>query len=156
MLRISKLTDYGVVVMAYLARHAQQEQACNAKEIAQGTNIKLPTVSKLLKLLARNGLLIAQRGVNGGYSLAAAAQEISLARIISVLEGNIALTECGHRHGLCVMEPQCMIRHNWQTISAAIGETLQEISLAQMIAPITSHHVKHNLKNQLKIGVEIL
>lgn len=154
MLRISKLTDYGVVLMSFLARHAQA--ACNAKEIAQATKINLPTVSKLLKLLARNGLLAAQRGVNGGYSLAVSAEQISLAQIIYTLEGNIALTECGHTQGLCVMEPQCMIRHNWQTISSAIGETLQGISLAQMIVPIASQHVKHNLKKQLKIGVEVL
>lgn len=138
MLRISKLTDYGTVVMAYLANHPNKDHA--AKKIAEDTHIALPTVSKLLKLFTRNGLLVAQRGVKGGYSLALPAQKISLAEIISALEGDIALTECGRTKSLCAMEAQCSIRSNWRMISEAIRDTLNKISLAQMISP----HVKIN------------
>jgi len=143
MLRISKLTDYGTVVMAYLASHPETGHA--ATEIAEQTNIALPTVSKLLKLLARNKFLVAQRGAKGGYSLALPAKDISLAQIVHALEGDIALTTCGHQHGICAMETRCAIRNNWRLISDVIYETLSGISLLQMISPIKTQQVKTKL-----------
>lgn len=131
MLRISRLTDYGTVVMAYLANNA--DIAHNAKEIAQQTHVALPTVSKLLKLLAKAGLLVAQRGAKGGYSLALPAKDISLAQIIGAMEGNIALTDCSHHQNGCAMESLCAIRSNWRMINEALHEALSAISLGEMI-----------------------
>lgn len=144
MLRISKLTDYGTVVMAYLARHSDEGHA--ATEIAEKTHISLPTVSKLLKLLAKSGLLVGQRGVNGGYSLAMPAEQISLAQIVFALEGDIALTACSHGNGLCSVETQCAIRSNWRTISEVIRDTLKDISLDKMTSPINPQILKNKLK----------
>lgn len=134
MLRISRLTDYSTIVMAYLAAHS--DRAHKAKDIAQHTHVALPTVSKLLKLLTRAGLLVAQRGAKGGYILAIPAEKITLAQVIHAIEGNIALTECGHHHSTCMMESLCAIRGNWRIINGAIQETLQKISLAEMTKPI--------------------
>lgn len=131
MLRISKMADYGTVVMAYLA--SNPEQAFNAKEIAANTRIALPTVSKILKLLARTGLLLSLRGAQGGYRLAQAASTITLVQIIDALDGNIALTECSHDSGLCSLESVCAMRSNWQVISQTIRKALQGLSLAEMV-----------------------
>lgn len=147
MLRISRLTDYGTVVMAYLANHMGSH---TAKDIAQATHIALPTVSKLLKLLARAELLAAQRGAKGGYGLALAAKDISLAKIIQALEGQqIALTECGHHKGGCSMEMQCAIKSNWRMVSEALRQTLSAISLAEMTKPIALTRLKQNLQDHL-------
>ncbi len=143
MLRISKLTDYGTVVMAYLASHAEQGHA--AKEISEQTHIALPTVSKLLKLLARHNLLVAQRGAKGGYSLAVSPEAISLAQIIHALEGDIALTACSHSKGQCAMETQCAVRSSWRTISEVLRETLNDISLMQIINPLSPSQIKNKL-----------
>lgn len=139
MLRISKLTDYGIVVMAYLASH--QELTHNAKQIAQNIHIALPTVSKLLKLLTRQGLLNAQRGVKGGYSLAYPANTISIAKIISALEGDLALTECSHKKSHCAVESRCAIRSHWQIISNAIETTLNKITLSEMTRPLSKKNI---------------
>lgn len=136
-----------MLVMAYLANHATQ--AHNAKDIAQHTHIALPTVSKLLKLLARYGLLIAQRGAKGGYILAMSAQNISIAQIINAVEGNLALTECSQSKGLCVVETHCSLRHNWRTLSHVIYSTLDNISLAEMNKPLKSTHIKNHITLQL-------
>lgn len=143
MLRITKLTDYGTVVMAYLASHPEGDHA--AKEIAEQTGISLPTVSKLLKLLAGKGLLNAQRGVKGGYRLAKPTHEISLAQIVHALEGDIALTACSHGNGKCAVESQCALRSNWRTISDVIQETLSAISLLQMVHPIAPKQIQNKL-----------
>lgn len=143
MLRITKLTDYGTVVMAYIASH---QGGHAAKDVAFHTKISLPTVSKLLKLLSKSGLLLAQRGAKGGYSLAKSAEQITLADIIQALENEkIALTECGHGKGICAVESQCALRTNWQIISIAIRDTLAKINLAQMTSKINKESIQQFL-----------
>jgi FeS assembly SUF system regulator len=150
MLKISKLTDYGTVVMAYLANNNGPMNVHAAKDIAQQTHVALPTVSKLLKLLARAGLLAAHRGVKGGYSLAYRPEAISLAQIIQAMEGDISLTECGHHSGLCAMETLCAIRNNWRTISGVIHDALKSISLADMTKPIINNKtIRQSIVKQL-------
>ena len=70
MLRISKLTDYGTVILACLA--SQADRQWTAAEVAERTRVGLPTVSKLLKKLQRSGLVTSTRGSHGGYKLACA------------------------------------------------------------------------------------
>lgn len=133
MLRLSKLTDYAIVIMAYLAHHPGF--ALNAKNIAEQTGISLPTTCKLLKRLSQEQLLIAQRGIKGGYQLALASRDISLGKIIQVLEGPIALTECSHHQLQCSVEKQCILRDNWRTLNTFIQDILMHISLADLIQP---------------------
>lgn len=134
MLRISKLADYATLVMVHLARTDAQLQ--NAKEVAVMNNLAVPTVSKLLKLLATSQLLVSQLGAKGGYNLARSANEISLAQIIQAVEGgHSGLTECSHQAGECALEDVCAIRDNWQVISHAIMGALDNVSLAQLAKP---------------------
>jgi len=147
MLRISKLTDYGTLVMAFLASDALATHT--AKDIAQHTHLALPTVSKLLKLLAKGGLLQAHRGVKGGYSLAKPANKITLAQVISVLEGDFGLTECSHHSNLCSMEMHCAIRSNWRTISDVVRDALKGVSLADMARPLANKQVQAGIKTTI-------
>ena len=140
MLKISKLTDYSTVVMSYLAR--APEQVHNARDITVHTQIAQPTVSKILKMLASSGLLISQRGVNGGYSLARSAEKITVAEIITAMEGKPGLTECSHSDTHCVLEPSCAIRGNWRTISDLIYSALENITLQEMVKPLQTHSIR--------------
>lgn len=131
MIRISKLADYGTVVMAYLARHA--DNSYTAKDIAQATHIAPPTVSKLLKTLTRAQLLSSQRGAKGGYSLTRAATTISLADIINALDGGVALTECSQGKGLCAVEHNCSIRKSWRDMTSVVRDILAKMPLQEML-----------------------
>ncbi len=133
MLRISKLADYGTVVMAVIAR--EPTQGFSAKTIANKTHVSLPTVSKLLKHLTHYGLLTSQRGTKGGYRLAKPAQTISLTDILTAIDGDLSLTECSHGSGKCRVEEFCVIRHNWQVISQTIKNSLSNIYLSQIAYP---------------------
>lgn len=133
MLRLSKLTDYAVVIMVYLSQHPGL--AINAKSVAEHTGISLPTTSKLLKRLSHEGLLRANRGIKGGYQLAYPATTISLGKLIQTLEGQIALTECSHTRLHCSLEKHCTLRDNWRRISALIQTMLMCISLADLSQP---------------------
>ena len=135
MLRVAKLTDYGIVLMTYLARHPAQP-SFNAQDLATQTGLPLPTVGKLLKLLGKAGLLQSQRGVKGGYSLARQPELISVAEVIQALEGPFALTECSdHAAGgaaLCAYEWACPTRSHWLIINQAIHDALSPVTLTEM------------------------
>jgi FeS assembly SUF system regulator len=132
MLRISKLTDYGTVVMLYFAR---VDCLANAKAIAQDTRISLPTVSKILKLLLRAGLLCSVRGVNGGYHLARPASTISIAEILLALEDKPGFTECAQHEGHCSFESFCSMKTHWKVINHAVESVLRSIFLADLVSP---------------------
>jgi len=130
-IRLSKLADYGIVIMTTMARHP--EHCHNAPEIAARSHIPLPMASKILKALARAGLLASHRGAKGGYGLARPAERISVAEIIAALDGPIALTACiEDGPGECEIEALCPARANWQRINDAIRHALQSITLAEM------------------------
>ena len=127
MLRISKLTDYGTVMLAHLARNP--DAVCSAAR----TGISLRTASKLLKSLARNGLVRSTRGANGGYTLARAASAISAAEIIDALEGPVSITECSASDSHCDIEEACGVGNAWQRINVAIRDALHEVSLVDLL-----------------------
>lgn len=130
MLRISKLTDYGTIILACLA--GQPERLWTAAEVADRTRIGLPTVSKLLKKLQRSGLVTSTRGSHGGYQLARPAAGITAAQILDALEGPFAITECSGEHSTCGFESSCRVGHAWQRVNAAIRRALTDISLAEL------------------------
>src|SRR5262249_34284979 len=95
MLRISRLTDYAVALASTLAQ-APEGSACSVRDLANATGIPHPTVSKILKQLTKHGLLISHRGVAGGYRLVRPAAQVSVADVVTAIEGKIALTDCSH------------------------------------------------------------
>ena len=139
MLRISKIADYGTKVL--LAMVAQPSQIYSSAELAESTHVSPPTVSKLLKLLAKGGILTSQRGSQGGYQLARPADSINLAEVVSILDGEIAMTECDKQMGCCEMEADCNVKDNWLVISSVIHDVLQNISLQQMMQPIVPNEL---------------
>ena len=138
MLRISKLADYGTVVMAYLAE--DPKRLCNARDIALHTHLSMPTVSKLLKRLTAAGLLSSVRGVKGGYCLQRDAQDISVADIIYALDEARGLTECSFLPNECVLRGVCHLQGNWRLISQAIASALGSVSLEAMAKPTLESH----------------
>lgn len=141
MLRISRLTDYGTLVLAHLSSH--QGTPTSASDVAAATGIALPTVSKLLKLLARASLVNSTRGAQGGYRLARHAAEISAADIIDALEGPVHITECSAEDNSCDLEAVCNVGGAWQRINVAIRHALGEINLNDLQksnAPVPRFH----------------
>src|SRR5688572_18882356 len=131
MIRLNKLTDYGIVLMTYVARHPEG-RIHNVPDLAKEASLPLPTVSKILKILAKGGLLSSHRGVKGGYELSRPAQEISLSEIVAALDGPIAITECStHGKRRCELELLCPARSNLQLINGAVLQALEGITLAQ-------------------------
>ena len=136
MIRLGKLTDYGLVLMTHLAQN-RDRSLHTARTLAVESRLPLPTVSRLLKELLQSGLLVSYRGIKGGYSLARKPREISVAEIIAALEGAIALTECSTDiSGLCDLEPCCPIKNNQRIISQAVRGALENLMLSDLSQPL--------------------
>jgi FeS assembly SUF system regulator len=138
MLRLSKFADYGTQVMAYMAKDGAVH---SASEAATGLGMAVSTVSKILKMLARENLVVSMMGAKGGYMLARNPKDISMVEIINAMDGPISITECSGVSA-CTRESLCTTRVNWQGINRVIQEALEKVSLDEMIKP--KHHVHGN------------
>lgn len=138
MFRISRTTDYGIVLLAHLARLgdcAESDAALSARELAADVGLPAPMVSKILKLLARGGLLESHRGAKGGYRLTRRPENLSVAEMVSALEGPVALTDCSIDSRGCEHAGHCAVRDPWSVINHAVTHTLSEMTLADLIDP---------------------
>ena len=137
MFRLSKITDYGIVLLAHLA-HRGGDAPLAAREVAAEVDLPLPVVSKVLKALARRGLLESQRGPKGGYSLVRAPSEISVSEMVTALEGPVALTECNLGPHICEHEAGCPVRGPWHVINRVVQRALSQVTLADLSDPCFS------------------
>lgn len=145
-LRISRITDYGTMILVHLA--ARSDRVCSASDVAAGTHVALPTAQKILKLLTRSGLVVSSRGADGGYSLGRPASAITAAEILDVLDGPVAITECSHAESQCELESLCQVGGAWQKINKAIRVALDEITLADLARPardLPVHALTHGI-----------
>ncbi len=133
MIKLSKLTDYATVILSHMAR--EDGRVHGAIEVAAATGIALPTVSKILKQLSKAGVLSSQRGPKGGYALRRSPHRISVASVISALEGPIALTECSASLKSCEQAAGCRIQGNWNLLNQRVALALESVTLADLIAP---------------------
>jgi len=130
MLRLSKLTDYAVVVLVRLSR---EEGVQTSPGIAASTGIPEPTVAKVLKTLAAGGLVASQRGARGGYRLMRPLAAIPVADVIAAVDGPIALTACVEGSAVeCETQCMCPMRGRWDPVNEAIQQALSGITLAEM------------------------
>jgi FeS assembly SUF system regulator len=142
MIRLAKLTDYGLVLMTVMARNGDRPMH-TARDLAVESHLPLPTVSKVLKLLLQTGLLVSHRGIKGGYSLAKQPGDISVAEIVSAIEGPIALTECSTDiTGLCDLERSCPIKSNQRVISQVVRGALAKVMLSDLVHPLQLTAIK--------------
>ena len=133
MIILSKLADYGVIVPTHLASVAPTQ--VNAMHLAADTRLPQTTVAKVLKLLAKAGIVSAVRGAAGGYRLARQAGAISVAEIVAAIDGDFAMTQCTSKIGPCDRLHYCPTRPHWHRINQAVGDALGGITLGEMILP---------------------
>jgi FeS assembly SUF system regulator len=141
MFRLNKLTDYGIVLMAHVAR-SPEHTPHTARSLAKETRVPLPTVGKLLRQLHDAKLLVSHRGMKGGYNLARDAGTISVSDIVLALEGPIGFTECSVVPGLCGMERRCAIKSNSQIIGDALRDALDRVMLSDLNHAMPHHESK--------------
>ncbi len=135
MLRLGKLTDYATVILSFMAKSQAHMHA--ALEVSMATGIALPTVSKILKSLVKAHLLSSVRGAKGGYFLVQTPEMITVASVITALEGPISLTECSSTNHSCDQVSACQIGNNWRVVNQTVQRALESVTLADMMLPVS-------------------
>lgn len=142
MFRMTKLADYGIVLLTYMAGDPDGGPH-NAKDLAARSHMPVPVVTKILKILAREGLLVSQRGTKGGYSLARPAAEITMADAIRAVEGPIGLATCiVGPPGDCEHESSCPVRGHVARINHTLRQALGGITLAELSRPVPAPKIE--------------
>ena len=132
MIKLSRMSDYAVVVLEALSR--PDITSLSASQISADVNLPEPTVSKVLKLMAGGGIVTSQRGANGGYTLARTAREITVFDIVSCIEGRLGLTACvDGGDEPCALEAHCAMSGRWDIVNEAVRVAFQGLTLADMI-----------------------
>ena len=135
MFKISRLTDYSVVILRHLAEKRAQKACASARDLASSSGLPLPTVSKILKHMAKHNLIDAKRGAKGGYELLKNPKNISLLHLTEIFDGKPAATSCMLKDSpKCQIDPSCTQRHAWLMVQQKIAHVLDEISLHQLIS----------------------
>ena len=130
MFRMTKLSDYAIMLLTYFAREPQMQRS--ARDLSVQSHLPLPTVRKILKILVRGGLLDTHRGVKGGFVLTRLPEKVTMTDIIAALEGPVAITQCSGKDDRCRLEPSCPVRSNWRKINKVVYDALRGITLSEM------------------------
>jgi len=131
-MRLTHLADYAVVLMTAAARYPAGARL-SATELSADTGVPLPTAQKLMGQLAGSGLLSSVRGASGGFALARAAGEISLADIVEAVEGPFVMTQCadGLNHE-CLLDKHCRVKPHMGIIGERVRGALGAVSLQEL------------------------
>ena len=134
-MRVSTRGDYACRALLSLALHAHEMGPQSVRDIAARTALPQPYLEQILLALKGAGLVRSKRGVGGGYVLARDPSLISLAEIVSAVDGPIVLGDFGepHKDGACDHEGQCVLLSVWATVGEQMRQELQAQSLAEMV-----------------------
>jgi FeS assembly SUF system regulator len=136
-MRLSHLADYAVVLMTAAARYPAGARL-SATELSSETGVPLPTAQKLMGQLAGCGLLTSVRGASGGFALARAAQDISLADVVEAVEGPIAMSACSNGKFDCALDAHCRVKPHMGAVGNAVRGALGAVSLTSLCGPASA------------------
>lgn len=148
MLKITRETDYAMLIMCEIALStASQNESISASQLSVKTNISIPTVSKLLKLLVKSGILSSTRGPNGGYQLIKEARQVNVADIICAIEGPVSINNCATGEYVCDRSQVCTLAPHWVKINETVFTALSSVLLSDLMLPATKTlHVNEQKK----------
>lgn len=135
-MKISAQEEYGLRCLLQLAR-AREGQVLTVKEIAAKERLSIAYAEKLLRLLARAGLVHSLRGIKGGYVLNRPGRQVTLGEVVRAL-GQVPSTNhiCQQFTGnqdTCVHFSNCGIRSIWSGLTNYIQSFLDQVTLEQLL-----------------------
>jgi Rrf2 family iron-sulfur cluster assembly transcriptional regulator len=126
--KISTRGDYAARALLSLALH-ELDRPTSVKEISERTNLPQPYLEQILLAVKGAGLVKSKRGAGGGYVLARPPGEITLAQILSAVDGPISVPIEAHDH----CEGHCMLDEVWNSVSEEMRKALDGYSLAELV-----------------------
>ena len=139
MFSVPTKTQYGIRALVHLARMdaASASDAAAASEasaeIARAEGIPPKYLEGILNQLKTAGLVLSERGKNGGYRLAKPASEMKMIEIVEALEGEVKPVGCLDDSGVCAQGDCCLPRIFWVGLKASIDGYLSSKTLLDVI-----------------------
>jgi Rrf2 family protein len=129
-MQITRETDYAIRCLLHLARRPRHVAPAN--EIAAATQVPRIFLAKILQRLAKAGVVVSQRGVQGGFSLARDPAAITLLDAVEAVQGGVALNRCAATTEHCVHEHTCPAHPVWVRLSARLARDLARHTFQQL------------------------
>ena len=130
MLKLSKKTDYAIVLLTHLG---DVNTPVSAQKVSEHYKLPYPMVANILKDLAKSKFIKSTRGQSGGYVLARPAKSIILSEIIKVTENHFTLVECVHDEDLCKIQKCCPTKRTLVALHNKIQKFIEETTLDGII-----------------------
>ena len=133
-MKVSTRGDYACRALLSLALRGSE--TTSVRDIAERTGLPQPYLEQILLALKGAGLVRSKRGVGGGYVLARDPADITLAQIVSAVDGPIVVGDFGepHANGACDHEGQCVLLAVWADVGETMRRYLQSFTLAEVAA----------------------
>ena len=138
MLKLSRKTDYAIVLLTHLGESVDH---VSAQKVAKHYKLPYSMVANILKQLVSSGLIKSNRGQHGGYVLARSANEIKLSEIIEVTDSPFSLVECAHDEDLCKVSHCCPTHRPLVALHQKIQKFFEDTTLAAIIADAQFHNM---------------
>ncbi|NNN19628.1 MAG: Rrf2 family transcriptional regulator [Acidimicrobiaceae bacterium] len=134
-MKVSTRGDYASRALLSLALHPDDPGPTSVKDVADRTGLPQPYLEQILLALKGAGLVRSKRGVGGGYVLARKPTEITLAQIVSAVDGPIVAGDFGlpHENGACEHEGQCVLLAVWGSVGEHMRKHLNSFTLEDMV-----------------------
>jgi Rrf2 family protein len=134
-MKVSTRGDYASRALLSMALHAGDLGPQSVRDIALRTGLPQPYLEQILLVLKGAGLVRSKRGVGGGYVLARSPEQVTLAEIVSAVDGPIQAGDFGlpHENGACDHEGQCVLLAVWHEVSEHMRAHLRSYTLADMM-----------------------
>ncbi len=134
-MRVSTRGDYASRALLSLALHRTDPGPTSVSDLAKRTGLPQPYLEQILLALKGAGIVRSKRGVGGGYVLARDPKDITIAQIVSAVDGPIVAGDFGepHEDGACDHEGQCVLLALWSEVGAHMRAHLSSYTLADMV-----------------------
>jgi Rrf2 family iron-sulfur cluster assembly transcriptional regulator len=130
---MSRTAEHAVRALLYLA--ANGPEAAKAAAIAEALGAPPNYMSKTLHALAGAGIVASRRGPTGGFRLAVPPDELSLARVIEVVDDPAPKDMCLIDNSRCSDRTPCAVHGRWKRVSQAVWDPLRSTTLADLLPP---------------------
>ncbi len=135
-MKVSAKEENGLLAIAGLAKYEQKlETPVSLNTIANDQQISLEYLEKIFPALRKAGLVQSVRGVNGGYTLTRPPEQITVAEVLSAINGEVLTVNCaGNKtQSSCSGNSPCLARPVWNVLQKRISATLSAITLADLL-----------------------
>lgn len=134
MLHFNRKTEYAILAIEHMVRKENQSgQVTSTREVSEAYHIPYPLLAKVLQKLAAKGVVKAVHGTKGGYILAKRPADITVAHIVEIFDGPIAVAECFKEEKItCPQWDGCLIKDPFYELNNKIFTLLTQTTLADL------------------------